>query len=44
MLEGGNVVADDVAHVQSLGAEEEVGDELHTVCLGFISLVWLIKL
>ena len=44
LLEGGNVVADDVAHVQSLGAEEEVGDELHTVCLGFISLVWLIKL
>lgn len=39
LLEGGNVVADDVAHIQSLGTEEEVGDELHTVCLVIFSLM-----
>lgn len=39
LLEGGNVVTDDVAHVQSLGAKEEVGDELHTVCLRIVSHV-----
>lgn len=40
LLKGGNVVTDDVAHVQSLGAKEEVGDELHTVCLKLVSHVW----
>ena len=39
LLEGGNVVADDVAHVKSLGDKEEVCDELHTVCLVVVSLV-----
>jgi len=44
LLEGGHVVADDVAHVQSLRAKEEVGDELHTVCLASVSFVCLIEL
>ena len=44
LLKGGNVVTDDVAHVQSLGAEEEVGDELNTVCLVIVSFMWLIDL
>jgi hypothetical protein len=37
-------VADDVAHVKSLGTEEEVGDELHTVRLAVVSFVWLIDM
>jgi hypothetical protein len=39
LLESGNVVADDVAHVESLRAKEEVGDELHTVGLPVISFM-----
>jgi len=39
LLEGGNIVANDVAHVQSFRAKEEVGDELHTVCLDIVSLL-----
>jgi len=38
LLEGRHVVADDIAHVESLGSKEEVGDELHTVCLSLVSL------
>jgi hypothetical protein len=37
LLEGRNVVADDVAHVKSFGTKEEVGDELHTVGLEIVS-------
>lgn len=44
LLKGGNIVTNDVAHVQSLGAKEEVGDELHTVCLAVVSLMWLMGL
>jgi hypothetical protein len=40
LLEGGDVVADDVAHVKSLGTKEEIGDELHTVGLEIVSLMW----
>jgi hypothetical protein len=38
LLEGGDVVANNVAHVKSLGAKEEVSDELHTVCLEIVSI------
>ena len=44
LLEGGNVVADDVAHVKSLWAKEEVGDELHTVGLDIVSFMLPIDL
>lgn len=44
LLEGRDVVANDVAHVQSLRAKEEVGDELHTVCLAIVSFMWLIDM
>ena len=44
LLEGGNVVADDVAHVEGFRAKEEVGDELNTVCLVIVSFMWLIDL
>lgn len=37
LLESRDVVADDVAHVECLGTEEEVGDELHAV--GLVELV-----
>jgi hypothetical protein len=40
LLEGRNVMTDDIAHVESLGAEEEVGDELHTIGLEIVSLMW----
>jgi hypothetical protein len=39
LLEGGNVVTDDIAHVESLGAKEEVRDELNTVGLKIVSLM-----
>ena len=42
LLEGGDIMANDVAHVKSLGAKEEVGDELHTICLATVSFVWLV--
>ena len=32
-------MADDVAHVKSLGAKEEVGDKLHTVGLDIVSFM-----
>jgi hypothetical protein len=39
LLECGCIVANDVTHVKSLGAKEEVGDKLHTVGLLFVSFV-----
>jgi hypothetical protein len=37
LLESRDIVADHIAHVERFGAKEEVGDELHTVCLSTVS-------
>lgn len=43
LLEGRNVVADDITHVKSFRAEEEVSDELHTIGLSFVSFALLLR-